>query len=258
MVDKVSADRLQQRPSGPAGGRAGKQGPGRHALGGQHAEADDIQSHVRQQREDDRQHDEDDGVMTVGIKAGQQRGDDDTNAEDAEEDHRAAEPLQVAGARRARQVPHLFHREQPRLGESASAPEQSEQPDHQAQHAGAAQLGHVTGQLVADQRKLPGDRIQHILAQRRVAGRDEAEDRHQDEQQREHRDERGVRKASGQGAAVVVAVLLDHPDHECGCPMTLLGPVRPPEGALHEVHRQHPLPVSSPHSRGSDAAVGPS
>ena len=42
----------------------------------------------------------------------------------------------------------------------------------------------VAGELMADQRDLLSHRVERLMAQRRVAGGDQAEDGHQDQQQR--------------------------------------------------------------------------
>jgi len=48
-----------------------------------------------------------------------------------------------------------------------------------------------------------------------VAGRNQAEDGYKDEQQREQGDEARVREVGDKHPAVVIAVLLDNPEHEC-------------------------------------------
>jgi hypothetical protein len=47
----------------------------------------------------------------------------------------------------------------------------------------------IAGQLIADRRNLLGRGVQHVMAQRRITGREEPDDRRQDEQQGEDRDE---------------------------------------------------------------------
>lgn len=67
-------------------------------------------------------------------------------------------------------------------------PEHSqEQPGapHQVEDAGAPELMDVAGELMADQRDLPGYDVQNLLAQRGVAGGNKAQDGHHDEQQRD-------------------------------------------------------------------------
>jgi hypothetical protein len=124
-------------------------------------------------------------VVTVGAQAGQERRDDHPEPEHAQEQPGAPEPLQVAGPCRPPQVPHLRHREQARLREPGRSPGQGKQARHQADDAAAAELMDAAGELMADQRHLPGHRVQRLLAQRRVAGGNQANDGHQDQQQRE-------------------------------------------------------------------------
>ena len=83
----------------------------------------------------------------------------------------------------------MRHREQARLREPCRSPGQGEEAGHQADDAGAAELMDVAGELMADQRDLPSHRVQRLMAQRRVAGGNQAKDGHQDQQQREQGDE---------------------------------------------------------------------
>jgi hypothetical protein len=56
-------------------------------------------------------------------------------------------------------------------------PQREQQASDQADEARPAQLMDVVRQLMADHGKLPSDCRDNMLPQRRVAGRDEAEDR---------------------------------------------------------------------------------
>ena len=75
-----------------------------------------------------------------------------------------------------------------------------------------------------------------VSLQRRGTGRDLDEHGHQDEQQREHRHERGMGQVRSEHAAVVVPVLLDHAEDERGDPVPLLRGVRPADRPLDRVH----------------------
>ena len=70
----------------------------------------------------------------------------------------------------------------------------------------------VAGQLKADERDLPGHRVEGLLAQPGIARGNQAKDGYQDKEQREHRHEGGMGEVPGQGAPVVVSVLLDDPE----------------------------------------------
>jgi hypothetical protein len=158
--------------------RAPACGPGR--LGGEDTEAGEIHPDVGQDCENLTEHNDHGAAVTEGCQAGQQRGHDHGKAEHAQEQ---------PGAPQALQVPHLRHREQARLSEACRSPGQGEQADYQAEDAGAPELMDVTGELMADQRDLPGHGVQNLLAQREVAGGNQAKDGHQDEQQREQGNE---------------------------------------------------------------------
>jgi hypothetical protein len=73
----------------------------------------------------------------------------------------------------------------------------------------------VARELMADERDLLRDRVEYLMAQCGVAGRNQAEDGYKDEQQREQGDEARVREVGDKHPAVVIAVLLDNPEHEC-------------------------------------------
>jgi len=184
-------------------------------------------------------------MVTVGVQADEQRRRDNADPEHAEKQQGAAEPLQVTRPGRARQVPDLRHREQAGLGQAGRAPDQQQQSEDQPDRARVPERVHP-GQLPPYVRELPGDGVQHLLAQRRAARGDQAEDRHQDQQQREQGGEGRVRQAPGQGAPIVVAVFLDHAEREGQRPVTLLYLVDPPDAALDRVHRNRPAcPISS-------------
>ena len=74
------------------------------------------------------------------------------------------------------------------------------------------------------------------LSQGVRAGRDLDQHGHQDEQQREHRHERGMSQVRGEHAAVVVAVLLDYAEDKRGHPMPLLCRIDPADHPLDRVH----------------------
>ena len=172
-----------------SGDRARHQLAGRDALRGQDAEADEVHADVGRDGESLTGNDDRGSVVTVGGQAGQERRDDHSEPEHGQEQRGAPQPLQVAGPRRPRQVPHLRHREQARLREPCRSPGQGQQGGCQADDAGAAALVDVAGELMADQRDLPGHRVQCPLPQRGVAGRHQGEEGHQDQQQREQGDE---------------------------------------------------------------------
>jgi len=94
----------------------------------------------------------------------------------------------------------------------------------------------VADECLADKRELLRDGVQHRVPQGRGTGRYRHQDRHQDHQQREHRDERGVSQIRGEGATIVVAVLLDHTEGERGDPAPLLCGVHPADHPLYRVH----------------------
>ncbi len=101
---------------------------------------------------------------------------------------------------------------------------------------------------MADQRDLLSHRVERLLAQPRVAGRNQAKDRYQDKEQREHRHEGGMGEVPGQRAPVVVPVLLDDPEHERGRLMALLNGINPADRSLDRVHpARPPVPASVPH-----------
>ena len=110
---------------------------------------------------------------------------------------------------------------------------------------------HVARELAADDRELMGDTgkrssfsFEHRSPQRRIVGRDEAENRDEYQQQRENRDEGGVSQGGGHDPAVVIGVLLDHGDREGGESMPLLGRIQPPGHALDRVHRLTAIPTA--------------
>jgi hypothetical protein len=89
-----------------------------------------------------------------------------------------------------------------------------------------------------------------LHAEPRVPGRYQPEHRDQDEQQREDRDEGGVRQVGDEHAAVVIAVLLHDADDECRRPEALLRAIDLPDQPLRGVHanptthRAQNMPVS--------------
>ena len=76
--------------------------------------------------------------------------------------------------------------------------------------------------LFADHRELAEDRVDRVLPQARVVGEDEAENRGQQEQQREQREEGPVGDQRGQVAALVVAELPADGDGDGQRPVALL------------------------------------
>jgi uncharacterized protein YhaN len=88
-----------------------------------------------------------------------------------------------------------------------SRPQRSYQPQREPDPA-ARERVHLVSQLSADHRD-PAERGVHdVVAQGRVALEDEAEDRHEREQQWEQREERVVRDQRRQVRPVVLAELL--------------------------------------------------
>jgi len=90
-------------------------------------------------------------------------------------------------------------------------------------------------ELVADDRQLADGGVQHLLLQLMVPGQDVAEDRGQQEQQREQRDERVVGDQRSEIVALVVEELVEHGQRVPGRGMALLEsvqPCRPASGRL--------------------------
>jgi hypothetical protein len=165
--------------------------------------------------------------MGVQAQAGQHGGDHHATSKDGKEHQRAPEPLDVARPRRPGQVPHLLHCEQPSLRQARRSPGQHDQADDQANDAGAAQLRHAARELIADDRDLVSDGIKDLMAECRIVGCHQAEQGHQDQQQREQRNESSVGKVSNQHPAVIVPVLLDQPDSKRRRLVPLLHSVNP-------------------------------
>jgi hypothetical protein len=115
-------------------------------------------------------------------------------------------------------------------------PDQGGQSDNEADHARPLQLMDVAGELMPDKRDLAGHRVHRVDPERRVTRRHQAEDGHQDEQQREERDEGAVRQVGDQHPAVVVAVLLHNAEDERGRLVPLLRTIRLPQQPLDGVH----------------------
>ena len=240
-MHQVGAEYLEQRPGHPGHAGSGHQVAQRHPLRGEHPERGQEQAHVDQGGGELGRHDPDGGLMPVGVEAGQQRGQHDTDGQHAEELQSSAQPREVPGPGRPGQVPHLLHGEQPGLSQPSRAPDQPGQAHDQADHAGPAEHVNLLGQLMADQRHLIGHRGQHLVPESRVDRCGQAEDRHQHQQQREQRDETGVGEVRHQRAAVVVAELLHHAEDEGRGREPLLSGVDPPDHPLDGVHRRPPL-----------------
>ena len=190
MADHIRAQRLRQRPRQATEDRTGHQPAGRHPLGGEDAEGEEEHADVGGGHENVTGDGEQAGGVAVQAQARQQRGDGHAGPEDGQEHQRAAEPREVAGPRGPGQVPHLLHREQAGLGQADRSPGQEEEADDQADDAGAPEFLHSAGELVSDDRELVSDGLEDLMAHRRVVGRDQADQGHQDQQQRKQGNER--------------------------------------------------------------------
>ena len=246
VVQQVDADLLQHRVQDAPDDRPPDQVMGRHSLRGEHAEGADVHAHVEGRSHHHREKVQPEALEHIVIEAGQSGRDDHAGAEQAQEQHRAPEPRHVAGPVCSRQVPHLLHGEQAGLRQSGRAPDQADQAYDQPDLARPPELVDVSCQRAAEQWDLLGHRVQDIGLDRRVdRGEDEAEDRHQHEQQGENRDEGGVRQVRHQHAAVVVPVLLHHPEDERRGRVPPLGRIDLPDRPLDWVHPAPPR--SRPH-----------
>ena len=97
-----------------------------------------------------------------------------------------------------------------------------ERPDDPDRERDAAPFQAADSDLFADHRELAEDRVDRVLPQARVVGEDEAENRGQQEQQREEREEGPVGDQRGQVAALVVAELPADGDGDGQRPVALL------------------------------------
>jgi hypothetical protein len=112
----------------------------------------------------------------------------------------------------ARHSPHGVIRILEGLRHSQPAVERSHDPHDEADRSAAQALR--PGQVPADNRKLVHGRCEHLVLQPRVTSQHEAEDRREQQQQREQRNEPVVGEQRGQIGAKVVEVLVGHRERE--------------------------------------------
>ncbi len=117
-------------------------------------------------------------------------------------------------------------------------------------HAAAGER--VQLELIADDRKLPERAVEDPLLLAGVALQDEAEDRHEHEQQREQRDEAVVGDQRGELSGLVVAELLDHGRDEADPRAPLLAAVERAQ-AVGDAHLSFALGGQMPAVRRAGA-----
>ena len=229
---------LEHGPCDASGHGPGDQIPRRHASGREDPEAGQVEADVDQRGDRGGEHCGHHQIGAVGDQAGKEGAAQHAQPEHGEERHRPAQPRHIPGPGRPGQVPHMHHGEQAGLCQAGRPPGRDEQADDDAGRTGPPQRMDVAYQCGADQRELPGYRVQHRVPHRRGARGDRDQRRDQDHQQRKHRDKGGMSQVGGQHAAVVVAVLLDHAEGERGNPVLLLSGVHPADHPLDRVHAQ--------------------
>ena len=94
----------------------------------------------------------------------------------------------------------------------------------------------VVLQLRADHGEVGERRVEHAALQVGIALERVAEQRDEDEQQREDREERVVRDARGQVAALILGELLAHGEREAEHRVPLLEAVEPLHAAIEGAH----------------------
>ena len=133
-----------------------------------------------------------------------------------------------------------------RPGGAETAVERAEDPDRQSD-AAALERVHVLAQLAADDRELGERRVDQPVLEAGIPLQHEAEDGHEQEQQREQRQEPVVGDQRRQVGALVVAELVDHREGEAQPAVTaLVGVYRVDNRARHRPRRRLPATVSDP------------
>ena len=147
-----------------------------------------------------------------------------------------------------RHVPHFGHGVLRGLGDAERAPDQTDDPDDEAEPAAAHRV-HVPFQLRADDRKVGERGVEQVVTQRRVVVEEEAEDRDEHEQEREDRQEAVIGDQGGEVAAPIIAVLLDHSEDEGRRRVPLLPFVHAVDDLVDQLHRGRIPPSTAPSTR---------
>ena len=203
------AEKLQHLP--PDGGQTGprQQGAHRHVPHGQpegQGEDPRVEEHGERDADEPRpgaKVDLADGEP-CDHRAAEQAGADDEDQDEAAQDvpRKAAPPAVGNAPDRVRGVLHG-------RADAARPEQRAEQADHQSE-AGLVQAVDVALQLVPDDRELGERGVEDLGLQRPVGLQDDAQHRHQDQQQREDREDGVVGAQCRELSGVVVPELLDH------------------------------------------------
>ena len=177
----------------------------------------------------------------VRAEAGEAREDgraEDSTAEDEQEQERVPAGADRIRAALERDAPQVVHRILRGEEDAHPGPQRGDDSDSQGE---AVSLERVRLDSRADHRQLGERRADDPVLQIGTAVQREAEDRHEDEQQREEREEPVVRDRRGEVAALVVGVLLPDREREPEPRVPLLVAV---EGAIPPAEAAHAAGVS--------------
>src|SRR5215475_2900690 len=255
MRDEITAEGLQYLPDDGAEGRAGPQLPPGDLARGAEPEAEPEQPEVQHQRYRVEQHglaDARQDTAGAGRDTGNDRGADEAHPDHDDQPGTAQPGPREPWAAGEGDLPRRVERVLQRVRHPQRPDEDSYRGDDKRDPL-LAQVADAPLELRADDGVLVHRGRQHLVLQLGIILEHDVQHGYQEKQQREDRDQAGVRDQGGQVARLVVAELLPHRDREGQPGVLLLVLVHGPEEPFQPVHREKNVPraqrIHPPESR---------